>query len=94
MAEPGWFEVRVVLRAPRELVDKAIAAIQGSDLVEVNRVDVLPLDDDLRHWDGSRPPGVVVGMPEPCEPTMDLLEHPKPNPVFDRLRRGIHLHEQ
>lgn len=87
MAE-GWFEVRAVVRCDRDVLDKAWSWLEGSDLVEVNRVDITPLDDDLRRWDGGRPPGVVVdlapglGMPEPAL---------TPHPVFDSLRRGHHV---
>lgn len=94
MAE-GWFEVRAVVHCDEAVLDKAKAWLTDSDVVEVNRIDVVRLDDDLRRWDGARPPGVVVDpMPEPCVPTMDLLEHPPSQPVMDRLRRGLHLHEQ
>lgn len=68
-----------MVRTTPELLEQARSAIEGSDLVEVNRFDVSELDDDLRRWDGGRPPGVVV------ETT---------HPVFDDLRRGLHLHEQ
>ena len=83
MADPSWLEVRAVVRCDPELVDKLTAWLDDSDVVEVNRVDVTHLDDDLRRWDGGRPPGVVVGVPEPA----DLG-------VMDGLRRGLHLHEQ
>lgn len=72
-----------MVRCDPELLDKLRAWLDDSDLVEVNRVDVIPLDDDLRRWDGARPAGVVVGQPEPVELS-----------VMDSLRRGIHLHEQ
>lgn len=81
-----WLEVRAVLRCDPELVDTVQAWLEDSDLVEVNRIDVTELDDDLRRWDGGRPPGVVVddlGRPEPVSPQ-----------AMDGLRRGLHLHEQ
>lgn len=91
---PGWFEVRAVVRCDPDTLAAARAWLDDSGMAEVARIDVLALDDDLRRWDGTRPPGVVapheaaaayLGEPEPAHPT---------HPVFDRLRSGLHLHEQ
>lgn len=88
--EQRWHEVRIVLRTSRERIDQAVAWLEDMGLAEVNRIDVIELDEDLRRWDGGRPPGVVAG------DARTLLGTPEPtaHPVFDQLRRGIHLHEQ
>ena len=87
MAERQWLELHAVVRCDPELVDKLHAWLNDSDLVEVNRLDVVHLDEDLRRWDGGRPAGVVVDQfellrqghelheqPRPGEPTLHLLE--------------------
>lgn len=90
MAE-GWFEVRAVVHCDEAVLDKARAWLTDSDVVEVNRIDVTRLDDDLRRWDGARPPGVVV---ESDTPLVPFTADPEPGSIFDNLRRGLHLHEQ
>lgn len=96
MADPAWLEVRAVVRCDPELVDKLRPMLEDSGLVEVNRIDVTHLDEDLRRWDGGRPPGVVVE-PGPAEHTgaLHLVGMPESaataHPVFDRLRLGHNL---
>lgn len=109
MPDPAWLEVRAVLRCDPELVDAMRSLLDDSDLVEVNRIDVTRLDDDLRRWDGARPPGVVVDRPLASGGVIDAtklhlvadrgcsLGMPEPapttHPVFDALRRGHNLPE-
>lgn len=82
MAEAGWFEVHLVLRIDPDKLEQAKAWLEDSGLAEVNRIDV---DNQLRRWDGGRPSGVVVDGPEVVRMELE---------TFDRLRRGLHLHEQ
>lgn len=81
MAEPGWYEVTVVVRTTPELLAQARSAIEGSDLVDVDTWEVTPLDDARCRWDGSTA-GTLLGVPEPMPTSV------RPHPVFDRLRRG------
>lgn len=85
MAEQ-WFELHVVVRTTPELLTKLRDAVDDSDLAEIVRWDLTPLDAEGRRWDGSAASMVASG--GLCEPSAAT------HPVFDGLRRGLHLHEQ
>lgn len=92
MAEPRWHEVRAVVRCDPDVLTKARSWLDDSGLVEVARIDVIALDDDLRRWDGGRPPGVVSPQ-DAASGYLEALGETVSDPM-DGLRRGIHLHEQ
>lgn len=93
MAEPGWFEIRAVLRIDPDRLDQAKAWLEDSGLAEVNRIDVIPLDNQLRGWDGGRPPGTTITAEEARAFEAEAVSHVG-RPALDGLRRGLHLHEQ
>lgn len=93
MTEPGWFEVTAVVRATPELLAQARSALEDSGLAQLDTWEVVPLDEHRCRWDGSSPgtrTDEELGMPEPLRPSLDGRQHP----VFDQLRRGLHLHER
>lgn len=87
MAEQ-WFELHVVVRTTSDLLAKLRDAVDDSDLAEIERWDLTPLDADGRRWDGS-PAAPLTDAPAPLVSELHIT-----HPAMDGLRRGLHLHEQ
>ena len=78
MAEPAWFELHVVVRTTADLLAKLRDAVDESDLAEIERWDLTPLDADRRRWDGSP----ATSLPDAPAPLVSELHVTHPDQLI------------